>query len=318
MKLMFTFFFLIQTIHANNIYFTLPLPTNENPCACVDKTDIQCDVIGFVRQGESTTGINVYDPCMCWSTTFSANKTIDVVAYCRQIPNTVVQLQLDMKPSNTIACAAQSAYSTSTCDQLSVRVFAPHEMWAVKPGGQWTMVPRGGRFIDIRHLNKPLLQQENATWAFFPSDFRCTPFVVNTQTPPTCVYNPRSFELKFTEANVNLNLLILSGLLVAYACFIANGNFQRYPNTALVFTVGIIIAYVPCSYNLGYSGLILSWLFGCLGWLFVTCSQFAFSFYKHGTKRFRVPDTFTMVGTGAVLELFIGLLIVMLVMANNK
>lgn len=308
----------LASADANQFFFRQPLPTNENPCACVDDAEAECEVVGVIRVEHISTSPAPFTPCMCWPSALTLNKTIDILAYCKHIPNTVTQLHIAMMPRSTVHCAGQADTAVATCEELAVRVAAPHEMWVVKPDGRWGMIPRGGYFTDDIRLDAPLVEQRNATWSFFPADLRCSPFVITTHTPDGCVYNPRVYELRFSESHVGLNLLIWCGILVSYTFFLGSGNFQRHPNSALVFTVGVIIAYVPCSYNLGYSGLILAWLLSWLCWTLVTIGKSVFVFYKHGIKRFRVPDTFTLTGTGAVLEFYVGLLIVLLVMANNK
>lgn len=309
----------VQAYQSFPFYFTAPLPTNDHACACVEVADSTCEVRGYVSvPDEVDSQPSVFSPCMCWSASLTVNKTFDVFAYCEGRQNTLIQLRVRAAEPDE-SCMPRVA-GAATCDELFLTLFLTRETRVVLPSGKIISAPRHARFADAQKLARPIPARVNATWAFFPMDARCQPFSVTLSTPVECVYDPRAIEWRFSEADVTLNTLLWAGVQCAFTVFMGSGGMLAWPNTGVVFTVGVLVAYVPCAYNLGFSQLLISLSFAmgmCSFWFAARC-VLSLRRRRRWWQKFRVPDPFTLSGMGAVMLFYLFQLLIMVMMLRAQ
>jgi hypothetical protein len=303
-------------------FFSHPFPSNSNPCACIDNEDTSCIAYGWIQtaEAEKATQPNRFNDetnCFCWDAALTANRTFDVLAHCSGEPNTVVQLRIDAH-SALEGCVGRSALAVASCTSLVTKMISPHQMWVTRPDGTYLAVGRDVLFEDTVAVPQPLPEQRNATWAFYPMDAKCAPFSLVVQTPESCIYNAREYEIRFTEMDIKLNTMIWSASLFSYTEFINYGGFKRLPHTAMVLTACIWVIYIPCAKNLTFSQFLVSVSIAWALWSIARLIGMCLTFQKYGLKRIKIPTPFEFAGSSMVLGFYCLQMMVLLWMANLK
>ena len=301
-------------------FFTSPLPSNDHSCACLEIVDPSCEALGYVRVPSDDAAIITdtlaFSPCMCWPAHLTTNTTFNVFAYCNGRQNTIAQLHTHTTTDPDDVCTG-AVSGLATCHELSASVFLYKEMRVVLPSGQIVSSPRHAKFAGSLRLEKSMPARVNATWAFFPNDMRCRPFSFTVSSPPQCVYDPRAIEWRFTEADVTLNTLLWAGVMAAFTIFLGSGGVVTHPQTSVVFLAGVLVAYVPCAYNLGYSQLLVALAFAmcmCAAWFVLRC---ALTTRRDWWVKFRIPGPEMWSGVGAVAMFYLFQLLIMALMIKS-